>query len=150
MKKDILSKKEQLFLYLVGTFHSSARIALGKTENPMTKSTDINIDQATFYVDLLDLIQEKTKENLSDYEEQMLINTISELKLDLIQEKNFEEAASISEKYEKLFNILLENSPGPSKYLLAKIKMLENNLRLPLVRIPEKLEKEIDEIYSNT
>ncbi len=56
----------------------------------MTKSTDINIEQATFYVDLLDLIQEKTKENLSDYEEQMLINTISELKLDLINEKNGE------------------------------------------------------------
>ena len=88
MKKDILSKKEQLFLYLVGTFHSSAKIALGKTENPMTKSTDINVEQATFYVDLLDLIQEKTKETLSDYEEQMLINTISELKLDLINEKN--------------------------------------------------------------
>ena len=88
MKKDILSKEEQLFLYLVGTFHSSAKIALGKTENPMTKSTDINVEQATFYVDLLDLIQEKTKENLSDYEEQMLINTISELKLDLINEKN--------------------------------------------------------------
>ncbi len=56
----------------------------------MTKSTDINIEQATFYVDLLDLIQEKTKENRSDYEEQMLINTISELKLDLINEKNSE------------------------------------------------------------
>ena len=69
---------------------------------------------------------------------------------DLIQEKNFEEAALISKKYEKLFNILLENSPGPSKYLLAKIKMLENNLRLPLVKISEKLGKEIDEIYSNT
>ena len=68
----------------------------------------------------------------------------------LIQEKNFEEAGLISKKYEKLFNILLENSPGPSKYLLAKIKMLENNLRLPLVKISEKLRKEIDEIYSNT
>ena len=90
MKKDILSKKEQLFLYIVGTFHSSARIALGKTENPMTKSTDISIEQAKFYIDLLDLIQEKTKENLSDYEEQMLINTISELKLDLINEKKSE------------------------------------------------------------
>ena len=69
---------------------------------------------------------------------------------DLIKEKNVEEAALISKKYEKLFNILLENSPGPSKYLLAKIKMLENNLRLPLVKISEKLGKEIDEIYSNT
>jgi hypothetical protein len=85
--KEILSEKEQLFLYLVGTFHSSARIALGKTENPMTKSTNVNVEQASFYIDVLDLIQEKAKENLTDYEEQMLINTISELKLNLIDEK---------------------------------------------------------------
>ena len=105
MKKDILSKKEQLFLYLVGTFHSSARIALGKTENPMTKSTDINIEQATFYVDLLDLIQEKTKENLSDYEEQMLINIVSELKMNFIEVKqsigNVNGASDIMKKNKK-------------------------------------------------
>ena len=87
MIKEILSEKEQLFLYLVGTFHSSARIALGKNENPMTKSININVEQASFYIDVLDLIQEKTKENLTDYEEQMLINTISELKLNLIDLK---------------------------------------------------------------
>ena len=87
MDKEILSEKEQLFLYLVGTFHSSARIALGKTENPMTKSTNVNVEQASFYIDVLDLIQEKAKENLTDYEEQMLINTISELKLNLIDKK---------------------------------------------------------------
>ena len=101
MDKDILSKKEQLFLYLVGTFHSSARIALGKTENPMTKSTDLNLEQASFYVDLLDLIQEKTKENLSDYEEQMLINTISELKLILIAEKKKNKSQNGQQKNEQ-------------------------------------------------
>ena len=68
-------------------FHSSAKIALGKIENPMTKTKDINLEQASFYIDLLDLVQEKTKDNLSDYEEQMLINTISELKMNLIDEK---------------------------------------------------------------
>jgi len=87
VNKEILSKKEQLFLYLVGTFHSSAKIALGKIENPMTKTKDLNLEQASFYIDLLDLVQEKTKDNLSDYEEQMLINTISELKMNLIDEK---------------------------------------------------------------
>ena len=87
MNKEILSKKEQLFLYLVGTFHSSEKIALGKIENPMTKTKDLNLEQASFYIDLLDLVQEKTKDNLSDYEEQMLINTISELKMNLIDEK---------------------------------------------------------------
>ena len=33
------------------------------------------------------MLQEKTKGNLTDYEEQMLINTVSELKLNLINEK---------------------------------------------------------------
>ena len=87
MNKETLSKKEQLFMYLIGTFQSSAWIALGKIENPMTKKKHVNIYQASFYIDLLGLIKEKMKDNLTDYEEQILINTVSELKLDLIDEK---------------------------------------------------------------
>ena len=87
MKKESLSKKEQLFMYLVGTFQSSAWIALGKIENPMTEKIKVNTDQASFYIDLLDMMQEKMRGNLTDYEEQMLINTVSELKLKLIDEK---------------------------------------------------------------
>ena len=74
-------------MYLVGTFQSSAWIALGKIKNPMTEKSRVNIEQASFYIDLLDTIQEKMKGNLTDYEEQMLINTVSELKLNLIDEK---------------------------------------------------------------
>ena len=85
MKKETLSKKEQLFMYLVGTFQSSAWIALGKIENPMTEKIKVNTDQASFYIDLLDMMQEKMRDNLTDYEEQMLINTVSELKLNLIE-----------------------------------------------------------------
>jgi hypothetical protein len=33
------------------------------------------------------MIQAKTKGNLSEYEEQMLINTVSELKMNFIEEK---------------------------------------------------------------
>lgn len=87
MKKETLSKKEQLFMYLVGTFQSSAWIALGKIENPMTEKTKVNTDQASFYIDLLDMMQEKMRGNLTDYEEQMLINTVSELKLNLIDKR---------------------------------------------------------------
>ena len=86
MKKESLSKKEQLFMYLIRTFQSSAWIALGKMENPMTDKTEVNIEQASFYINLLEMIQEKIKENLTDYEELMLINTVSELKLNLIDE----------------------------------------------------------------
>ena len=88
MNKEILSKKEQLFMYLVGTFQSSAWIALGKIKNPMTEKSKVNMEQASFYIDLLDMMFEKTNGNLTDYEEQMLINTVSELKMNLIDEKN--------------------------------------------------------------
>ena len=74
-------------MYLVGTFQSSAWIALRKIKNPMTEKSKVNIEQASFYIDLLDMMQEKMKGNLTDYEEQMLINTVSELKLNLIDEK---------------------------------------------------------------
>ena len=98
MKKENLSKKEQLFMYLIRTFQSSAWIALGKMENPMTDKTEVNIEQASFYIDLLEMIQEKTKNNLTDYEEQMLINTVSELKLNLIDENKKSSGQIIKKK----------------------------------------------------
>jgi len=98
MKKENLSKKEQLFMYLIRTFQSSAWIALGKMENPMTDKTSVNIEQASFYINLLEMVQEKTKNNLTDYEEQMLINTVSELKLNLIDENKKSSGQSIKKK----------------------------------------------------
>ena len=101
MNKEILSKKEQLFMYLVVTFQSSAWIALGKIKNPMTEKSKVNIEQASFYIDLLDMMQEKMKGNLTDYEEQMLINTVSELKLNLIDEKNISKDKKEQKKIKK-------------------------------------------------
>ena len=98
MNKEILSKKEKLFMYLVGTFQSSAWIALGKIKNPMTEKSRVNIEQASFYIDLLDMMQEKMKGNLTDYEEQILINTVSELKLNLIDENKKSSGESIKKK----------------------------------------------------
>ena len=80
-------KEQQLFMYLVGTFQSSAWIALGKMKNPMTDKIERNLDQASYYIDLLDMLQLKTKGNVSVYEEQMLINTVSELKMNFIDEQ---------------------------------------------------------------
>ena len=91
MDKDQFSKNEQLFTYLISTFQSSAYIALGKKENPITKNIEINIEQASYYIDLLDMIKVKTNGNLTEYEEQILINTISELKLNLISENKKQE-----------------------------------------------------------
>ena len=76
---------EKLFMYLINTFQSSAQIALGEMENPMTRKVETNLDQAGYYIDLLEMVK-KTKNNLTEYEEQMLINIISKLKMSLLLE----------------------------------------------------------------
>ena len=92
-------KEQQLFMYLVGTFQSSAWIALGKMKNPMTDKIERNLDQVSYYIDLLDMLQSKTKGNVSEYEEQMLINTVSELKMNFIDEqKNTDNSAGTKEQ----------------------------------------------------
>ena len=90
MGQESLKKEERLFLYLVNTFKTSAMVALGKMKNPMTNELQINLKQAPYYVDLLDMLQSKTKGNMSQYEEQMLINTVSELKMEIIKQKHLQ------------------------------------------------------------
>ena len=87
MGQESLNKEERLFLYLVSTFKTSAWIALGKVKNPVTKKIEVNLDQASYYIDLLSMLQSKARGNMSEYEEQMLINTVSELKMNFIEEK---------------------------------------------------------------
>ena len=87
MSLETPTKDGELFMYLVGTFQSSAWVALGKVKNPMTDKLERNLEQASFYIDLLDIKQTKMQGNLTEYEEQMLINSVSELKLNYIEEK---------------------------------------------------------------
>ena len=87
MQKSFLEKDESLFSYVVDTFRSSANISLGKIKNPVTKKIDVNIVQAQYYLDVLSMLQRKTKNNLTEYEEQMLINIVSELKMNFIEIK---------------------------------------------------------------
>jgi len=61
MTQETPTKGEQLFMYLVSTFQSSAWVALGKMKNPMTDKQEQNLEQASFYIDLLDMMQNKMK-----------------------------------------------------------------------------------------
>tara|TARA_B100000767_G_scaffold268088_1_gene287785 strand:- start:3167 stop:3454 length:288 start_codon:yes stop_codon:yes gene_type:complete len=87
MKKDP-KEQEKLYAYLVGTFQTSALIALGVMENPMSNKITQNLDQASYYIKLLEMLEHKTKGNVSEYEKQMLLNTLSDLKLKLIEQES--------------------------------------------------------------
>ena len=87
MAEEQLKKEDQLFIHLVNTFVQSAWISLGKVKNPVTDILERNLEQATYYIDLLDMLQTKMKGNLSEWEEQYIIHSLSELKLNFIDEQ---------------------------------------------------------------
>ena len=87
MNEDQPKKEDQLFIHLVNTFVQSAWISLGKVKNPVSDKIERNVEQATYYIDLLDMLQTKMKGNLSEWEEQYIIHSLSELKLNYIDEK---------------------------------------------------------------
>ena len=98
MAEEQLKKEDQLFIHLVNTFVQSAWISLGKVKNPVSDTMERNLDQATYYIDLLDMLQTKMKGNLSEWEEQYIIHSLSELKLNFIDEQKKSSEEDKSEK----------------------------------------------------
>ena len=119
-----MKKEDQLFIHLVNTFVQSAWISLGKVKSPVSDKLERNLEQATYYIDLLDMLQTKMKGNLSEWEEQYIIHSLSELKLNFIEEqkkgdedidKSQSEEQSESSKEDK-------PKPKPQKSKSAKSK----------------------------
>ena len=104
MSENQLKKEDQLFIHLVNTFVKIAWISLGKVKNPVSDELERNLDQASYYIDLLDMLQTKMKGNLSEWEEQYILHSLSELKLNFIDEKKKKESepdSGSSKKEEK-------------------------------------------------
>ena len=120
MSENQLNKEDQLFIHLVNTFVQSAWISLGKVKNPVSDELERNVDQASYYIDLLDMLQTKMKGNLSEWEEQYIIHSLSELKLNFIEEQkkgdeDIDKSQSESSKEDK-------PKPKPQKSKSAKSK----------------------------
>ena len=54
---------------------------LGELENPLTQKKEKDIVQAKYIIDILGLLQEKTKNNLSDQEEKLLEGLLYDLRM---------------------------------------------------------------------
>ena len=91
-------KNTQLFLYLIGSFEMSAMIAMGKIKNPVTDKAERDLTQAQFSIDILDMLNEKTKNSLSEYELKFLDNVLGQLKLNYIDESQKEKETMPAEE----------------------------------------------------
>jgi hypothetical protein len=79
------NNNEFLFMQLVMQNQQMAMMSMGKIKNPVSDKMETNLEYAKYSIDTLDMLKEKTKGNLSEYEEKFLDQVISELKIIYIE-----------------------------------------------------------------
>jgi len=81
----------QLFMHLVLQNQQMAMISLGQIKNPVSDRLDKNLEYAKLSIDTLNMLKQKTKGNLSEYEEKLLTETVNQLKIIYVEESSEEE-----------------------------------------------------------
>ncbi len=84
---DSAKKHQLLFTQLIVMFHAATMQQLGKVKHPVTDKIEKNLEAAENTIDILDMLQAKTKGNLAADEEMLLTQILQELKLVFVQEK---------------------------------------------------------------
>lgn len=87
-KTKLMEDNNPHFLELVYILHASAMQALGKLKNPVTDKIERNMEQAQHSIDMLIMLRDKTKGNLSAQENSLLTGMLSELQLNFVDESN--------------------------------------------------------------
>jgi len=88
--------QEHLFLQLIFMFQTAAMQHMGKLKNPLTDTIDRDLDQASVAIDILDMLKQKTKGNVTEEEARMLDTVLSTLKLNYVEERSKESKADES------------------------------------------------------
>ncbi|HRO66954.1 MAG TPA: DUF1844 domain-containing protein [Pseudobdellovibrionaceae bacterium] len=78
-------KLEANFSMLTMSIASSAAMSMGLAPNPQTNETQKDKDMARFNIDLLIMLQEKTKNNLNDEEKRFLDSVVTDLQMKFLQ-----------------------------------------------------------------
>ncbi len=79
---------EFLFTQVVLMFQGAAWQHLGKVMNPATNKVERDLAQAKNTIDILGMLQAKTKGNLSDNEQKFLEHALYELRMNYVDEAN--------------------------------------------------------------
>ena len=85
-----MDKNDQLFMQLLYMFHTSAMQGLGKIADPSGKMQR-NLEYVSQTIDLISMLKEKTKGNISEDIEKMLDGMLSELRLNYVDEQSKKE-----------------------------------------------------------
>ena len=83
-----MKKYDQLFLQLLYLMHHTAMQELGKIASPVTGKVERDLKKAQQAIDMLEMLKEKTKGNLSEELEKTQEMMLSELRRNFLDETN--------------------------------------------------------------
>ena len=69
------------FNYLIQTFYLQALINIGSIPNPVTQTSEANPELAKFNISMMEILQEKTKGNLTEAEQQLLGDCLHQVRM---------------------------------------------------------------------
>ena|SRR5215475_863697 len=72
------------FSLLVATFASQAMVAFGKAPDPIEGKTEVRLEMARHAIDMLDILEQKTKGNLDADEAAMLEGILHQLRMEFM------------------------------------------------------------------
>ncbi len=78
--------KDKYFLSLVMMLASAAWQQLGKVPHPISGKTEKDLKSAQITIDILEMLKEKTKGNITAEEDKALTNVITDLQLNYADE----------------------------------------------------------------
>lgn len=81
-----MSETNTLFVGLIASLHSSGMVQLGKLANPLTEKAERDLDAVRQTIDLLEMLQAKTRGNLSEEESRFLEHALFELRMNYLDE----------------------------------------------------------------
>ncbi len=79
--KEPTKETEVNFTLFLSTMGLQAYVALGEIPDPSSKQSTVNLPQAKYMIDMLGLIEEKTKGNLDQQESGMLSSILYEIRM---------------------------------------------------------------------
>lgn len=92
-EKDQIPQEEEKFIpeasfgFFITALGIQIAIALGEVPSPMTNKNEENLDQAKYLIDTLDMLKEKTKNNLDKEEQEVLDNLLYDFHIKYVAKK---------------------------------------------------------------
>jgi hypothetical protein len=87
----------QRFLEFVMMHSQNAALFLGQIPNPHSGKAEVNLEVAKMFIDQLEMIQEKTRGNLSNEESAVLRNALSNLQLAYVEVARDKSTGAVTE-----------------------------------------------------